>query len=210
MFNLDQAIATWRRQMAAGGIKSPSTLDELESHLCEDVERQMCTGISAEHAFEASVKGIGPAGELKREFRKSAVAVRLEKLMIATAVLVVAGGLFVSAVTVIRCYGSVGDRLVASIALATVFITACGWPTIIPRLPLIRPKRKRRVIEVACLAAGFGIGTLCVQLIRPHFERLSDDRMLPAVVLFAIFPIAVGVVLAAGLERTGKTRKITA
>jgi hypothetical protein len=210
MFNLDQAIAEWRQQMAAGGIKTPAVLDELESHLRDDAEQQMRAGTGAERAFDAAVKKIGPAGALKSEFKKSTVASVLEKLMITAALLVAAVGLFLSGATVILCYGSARDRLVASAALGIIFMTAGGWPTIVSRLPVILSKRKRQMIEVACLAAGFGIGTLCVQLIRPHFERLSDDRMLPAVVLFAILPIAVGVVLAAGLELAGRTRKITA
>lgn len=40
MFDLEQAIARRRRQMIAGGIKVTEALDELESHLREDVERQ--------------------------------------------------------------------------------------------------------------------------------------------------------------------------
>jgi len=31
MFNLEQSIADWRRQMIAGGIKTPVPLEELES-----------------------------------------------------------------------------------------------------------------------------------------------------------------------------------
>ena len=40
MFNLDQSITEWRRQMVAGGIQSPRVLDELESHLRDDAEEQ--------------------------------------------------------------------------------------------------------------------------------------------------------------------------
>jgi ferritin-like metal-binding protein YciE len=40
MFDPEQTIAEWRRQMAAGGIKTPEVLNELESHLREDVEQQ--------------------------------------------------------------------------------------------------------------------------------------------------------------------------
>ncbi|HEX4265160.1 MAG TPA: hypothetical protein VH597_12540 [Verrucomicrobiae bacterium] len=47
VFNLDPAITEWRRKMAAGGIKSPAVVDELESHLHEDVEQQMRAGTSA-------------------------------------------------------------------------------------------------------------------------------------------------------------------
>ena len=40
MFDLEQSIADWRRQMLAAGIKTPVPLEELESHLREEIERQ--------------------------------------------------------------------------------------------------------------------------------------------------------------------------
>ena len=52
MRDLDQLIAEWRRELSAGGIKSPQALDELESHLREDVQRQVKAGATTEHAFE--------------------------------------------------------------------------------------------------------------------------------------------------------------
>jgi hypothetical protein len=70
MFNLEEAIAEWRRQMLAAGIKTPVPLEELESHLREDVERQIQAGLDAREAFENSVRKIGPAGMLKHEFKK--------------------------------------------------------------------------------------------------------------------------------------------
>jgi Clp amino terminal domain, pathogenicity island component len=70
MFNLEQAIAEWRRQMRAAGVKDPDVVDELESHLREDVARQVQAGASAEHAFEAAVQRVGPASLLQREFAK--------------------------------------------------------------------------------------------------------------------------------------------
>ncbi len=38
MFNLEQAIADWRRQMLAVGIKTPVPLEELEIHLRDEIE----------------------------------------------------------------------------------------------------------------------------------------------------------------------------
>jgi hypothetical protein len=70
MFNLEQAIAEWRRQMLAAGIKTPSPMDELEGHLREDVERQMQWGKGAEQAFQMAAKKIGEADTLKSEFGK--------------------------------------------------------------------------------------------------------------------------------------------
>lgn len=44
MFNLEQSIADWRRQMLATGIKTPAPLDELESHLREDIGALVSAG----------------------------------------------------------------------------------------------------------------------------------------------------------------------
>ncbi|HXP62698.1 MAG TPA: permease prefix domain 1-containing protein [Dongiaceae bacterium] len=70
MFNVDEAITAWRHQMAAGGIKAPEVLDELESHLRDDVEEQVWSGASQESAFEAAARRIGKSKALKNEFGK--------------------------------------------------------------------------------------------------------------------------------------------
>src|SRR5216684_7430750 len=70
MFNLDESISEWRRQMLAAGIKTPVPLNELESHLRDDVEQQMRSGLSAHQAFAAAVQGIGQAAVLESEFGK--------------------------------------------------------------------------------------------------------------------------------------------
>jgi hypothetical protein len=70
MFQLDQAIAEWRRNMAGDGLKTPALLDELESHLQEDVEHQVQSGVGAEQAFHAAVWRLGQPGALTNEFSK--------------------------------------------------------------------------------------------------------------------------------------------
>jgi len=70
MFNLEQSIADWRRQMLAAGIKAPVPLEELETHLREEIERQLKLGTHAEPAFETAVRMVGPASALKSEFKK--------------------------------------------------------------------------------------------------------------------------------------------
>jgi hypothetical protein len=71
LFNLEQSIADWRRQMLAVGIKTPVPLEELESHLREDVENQMRSGVDAQPAFENTVRQIGQTGDLRNEFAKA-------------------------------------------------------------------------------------------------------------------------------------------
>ena len=70
MFNLESAILEWRKQMLAAGIKSPVPLEELESHLREEIERQMKLGLKAKDAFEIAARQVGEAGGIKAEFGK--------------------------------------------------------------------------------------------------------------------------------------------
>jgi hypothetical protein len=71
MFNLEQSIAEWRRQMLAAGVKTPVPLDELESHLREEVEQQMRSGEGAQEAFESAVQRIGQPAVIQDEFAKA-------------------------------------------------------------------------------------------------------------------------------------------
>jgi hypothetical protein len=70
MFNLEQAIVEWRQQMLAAGIKTPVPLEELESHLREEIEELMKSGLSDQQAFEATLLQIGQGQELQTEFAK--------------------------------------------------------------------------------------------------------------------------------------------
>src|ERR1700720_3461007 len=83
MFDLEKAIGDWRRQMLAAGIKVPEPLGGLESHLRDDVERQVSAGTTAQQAFGAAVQRIGEAAALKAEFASAefALGARLVQLM---------------------------------------------------------------------------------------------------------------------------------
>src|SRR5580698_4347240 len=70
MFNLEQAIADWRRQMLAAGIKTPVPLEELESHLREEIERQTKSGLNEAEAFNCAVQKIGEVQVIQNEFKK--------------------------------------------------------------------------------------------------------------------------------------------
>ena len=70
MFDLEKAIVEWRQGLADGEVADAATLDELESHLHEDVEEQVRAGASAEKAFEIAVQQMGEASTLRSEFEK--------------------------------------------------------------------------------------------------------------------------------------------
>jgi hypothetical protein len=71
MFDLESAIADWRQQMFAAGLRSAATLDELESHLREETERQSKAGLDKAAAFHAAVQQIGRPGFLTAEFGRA-------------------------------------------------------------------------------------------------------------------------------------------
>jgi len=69
MFDLEAAIAEWRREMRAAGIKG-AALEELESHVRDDAQRRIRDGVSPKRAFEEAAGQLGPADALKSEFTK--------------------------------------------------------------------------------------------------------------------------------------------
>jgi hypothetical protein len=71
MFNLEQSVADWRRQMLAAGIKTPVPLEELEIHLRDEIERQTKSGLDERQAFKIAVQQIGPREVLQLEFAKN-------------------------------------------------------------------------------------------------------------------------------------------
>jgi hypothetical protein len=70
MFNLDEKIAEWRRQMLAANVKAPEPLNELEGHLREDIRILVLAGISEEQAFQQAVSRLGQARAVGAEFNK--------------------------------------------------------------------------------------------------------------------------------------------
>lgn len=89
MFDLEQSIAEWRRQMLAAGIKTPAPLEELESHLREEIERQMRLGADKRQAFESAGGHIGEVKALDTEFKKVNAAAK-GKQVIRTSVILAA------------------------------------------------------------------------------------------------------------------------
>ena len=70
MFDLEQSIAEWRKQMLDAGIKTPVPLEELEIHLLEEIERQRNAGLDEQEVFDSAVRQIGQASVLESEFTK--------------------------------------------------------------------------------------------------------------------------------------------
>jgi hypothetical protein len=70
MFNLDSAIIEWRRKIISAGIKSPDLLDELESHLREDVGAANARRCNGGAGVSRGRPARGRRRNLNREFAK--------------------------------------------------------------------------------------------------------------------------------------------
>ncbi|MGZ4965000.1 MAG: hypothetical protein ACXWIU_00885 [Limisphaerales bacterium] len=82
MFNLERAIEAWRKDMQAAGVKAPVPLDELETHLRDEL-----AGCRVDQqTFDAVVAQFGNAHLLRSEFKKNSRRNMKRKIIIALAV----------------------------------------------------------------------------------------------------------------------------
>jgi len=132
MFNLEQSISEWRRQMLAAGIKPPVLLEELESHLREEIERQMRSGLNAQPAYAIAVQQIGRANVLKREFKKveRTLMKRIAIILLGVFGVLFGPGIILPALAKHRDLGVWNSDTVTPIVLGAV-ITLIGVSTVV-------------------------------------------------------------------------------
>lgn len=70
MFNLEHAISGWRRRAQREGLP-PGVIEELETHLRDEIEQQMNAGADAQVAFATAAQLLGDTAELRQEFTKT-------------------------------------------------------------------------------------------------------------------------------------------
>ena len=127
MNTLEHAIANWRREMANGGIKSGGVLDELESHLRDEISRQIQSGTQPQCAFDAAVKQIGPARLLQSEFEKVNHTKLMKRVIIVSLgfIGVLVGAAFITpAVALYRNTGAMSHENLAFLSLGVVIALA--------------------------------------------------------------------------------------
>ena len=157
MFNLEQSIADWRRQMLAAGIKMPVPLEELESHLREDIAQQMQSGLSAQQAFGIAMKKIGRALELKREFKKVSAPMETQKIIKLAGVICVAVALFCPLFMflpfLLAHELNLMTKMLGLAVYATIIATiVLSWEYNHKLLPAIHNQLLRRAVGIVCYA----------------------------------------------------------
>ncbi len=70
-FRLEEHIAAWRSELAGSGILSREDLDELESHLLDEIDQLSSCPLTKREAFMVAKDRIGTHAELSRPYAKS-------------------------------------------------------------------------------------------------------------------------------------------
>lgn len=70
MFDRDLAVAEWRKELARAGTMFEADLDELESHLADELDGLEEVGITGEGAFRTATERLGETHALADEFAK--------------------------------------------------------------------------------------------------------------------------------------------
>ncbi len=165
MFNLETAIAEWRKQMLAAGIHSPVPLEELETHLREDIGQLMKSGRNEAEAFETAVQEIGQAHKVQGEFKKidSAKGTFEWKLMeIWFGIVASVFPLFFCSTILRFKYGSFVDftpsQQISGVTAAVVFALFIWSGRMGYKMfPVIQVKRNRAIITAFCCRARHGM-----------------------------------------------------
>jgi hypothetical protein len=206
MFKLDHALADWRRQMLAAGIKAPEPLNELETHVREEMERQVRGGLGVQQAFGAAVQRLGPAQALEAEFAKAAEPKaarerRVKLLCIAGSVLAYLAPLALSAPK--PWSGMNGTEI--WLGLAAVALTALSPFSglyLHGLLPIIPVQRIRTRVQFA--AALPALVWLCVfaYIVLPRVELATSQ--VTVLTLWALSPLALLGGLILGLDEAAR------
>ena len=216
MFNLEQSISEWRKQLLAAGINSPVPLEELETHLREDIAQLMNSGQNEAEAFKMAVQELGQARLLQNEFKKTDKTgyerkeERMLRLVIAFmslfALSLVAALLF-RVGNMYQCSSS--QQIACLIAVAIFSLPVWCVPLTWRIFPVIRAKRTRDAIGVSGGAfLVFWMIVLC-RAIMPHFDFTMGQLM---VVIFwaMIAPVGLLAGVTFGIETAARKKHKTA
>jgi hypothetical protein len=192
MFNLEQAIAEWRRQMLAAGIQTPVPLEELEIHLREDIAQQMKTGSNQQDAFTSAVQKLGSAHTVQTEFMKvdkthSALKWKLMEIGLTLATILVPlllGGIVLKRASFIDM--TAAEELSSLAALAAFSLLAWSGRLGHRFLPVIQNRRIRDAILFSCCVPLMLWWIVFLRLILPRYDFTVGQLMVT--LFWALFP----------------------
>ena len=212
MFDLEQSIAEWRRQMLAAEIKSPVPLEELEIHLREEIERQMTSGLSEQKIFNSAVQKIGQAHMIQNEFKKVETTKEdrnwkfVENLF---AVVTSLFSLFLCGMVIFKTgsfsEATSGQRTSSLVAIAALALLAWGGRLSCGMFPVIRAKQIRDAI---CVSGGVLLmlwWMAFVHIILPRHD-FTTGQLLVTILWVMIVPCGIFLGLSWGIEAAARKK----
>ena len=188
MFNLEQSIAEWRKQMLAAGIKSPVPLEELEIHLREEIGRNIQFGSARNRPLPLQSANLAsPANSIRN---LTGAEIKTSPLMSKT-VLILAGlfGIsfgFAMALPVLGTFHRTGTMLHwPPLLIGTTIIFSAASTT----LYLIRTNasaRGRQMVNIGVILVGLPCTVICASTL----FQLHDSEQFwwpPVVAAIAVF-----------------------
>lgn len=204
VFNLEQSITEWRRQMLDAGIKTPVPLDELESHLRDDVEQQVRSGLNALQAFEIAVERIGRASSLNREFKKVSSTDKTLQRKRASRICAAVLGIYSLAVAwILSAHDlSFNERISGFASLGTVLVSVTLILQIIPRLfPIIANRSVHSAVGIIGAISGAGWFLAFAYLILPRCN-FTPGQLLVTIFWAAVPMLVWPAVAVLGLDKS--------
>jgi hypothetical protein len=192
MFDLEQSIMDWRRQMLDAGIKTPAPLEELEIHLREDIERQMESGLNEQKAFEIAVQEIGKANMLKNEFKKVNAVDKAQQRKRAGLIFAGILGLYSLIFTrlLIKSDLTSNERLLGFASVSTTLLSVYVVWKILPRFfPFIANRAVQSALGLIGGISGMSWFFVFVYFILPRYDFTLGQ--LQVAILWAFVPAMV-------------------
>ena len=211
MPDLEQSISAWRRQMLAAGIPSPVPLEELESHLRDEILRLMETGADLKTAFETATQKMGGPSMLNKEFSKIQSSKRQEFVPILLPLVASVIALCIALSLLLRLGNfaemNLGQRLSGLAAIAFGPLLSWGGWFGYRAFSFLSVKRARFTVGSACcLLMLWWTAFFFVILPRCEFDMA---QLLVAILWGWIASGGFVIGLSAGLERAVRSTAIT-
>lgn len=211
MFDLEQSITEWRKQMLAAGIKSPVPLEELESHLREEIGQQIKSGRNEAEAFNSAVQKIGQAQMVQSEFSKVEESRKVRNAKVVEIVILAATSLYALIMGSfflfkIRGYSELtsGQQMSALAACATFALLVWGGRLSHRRFPAIHARQIRDAIYIFSGLLITLWALVCFKIVLPHHD-FAIPQLLVAILWGLLLPMGAGIGFELGNRRNALT-----
>jgi hypothetical protein len=209
MFNLEQSIADWRQQMLAAGIAKPVPLEELESHLREEIERQMKSGLSLneQEAFNFAIQKIGQAHMIQDEFKKVETTKEDRKWKLAQVLLLAFSSLFPLVVGRQVFYSEMtpGQKTSGLAAVVTFSLLVWSGRLSCGMFPVIRARRIRSAVTNSCCVLMMLWWIVLFNIILPRHD-FAAGQLLVTILWGFITPAGAVIGLALGIGNAARKK----